>query len=102
MSAPTETEVKLARALLAWKRLADRGFGPPEKWEAYEWHGFKLDMAGHEEWFDDLFEAEAVKKACMAADGLPEAVLTALRKPDEDIPFGEEEIDLRGCQVFDP
>ena len=81
-ASPTETEVKLARALLAWMRLGDRGFGPPKDWECYEWRGWKLQMQGCEEYFADEFEAQACKTACVAADGLAEEVLARLRRSE--------------------
>ena len=84
MTAPSETEVKLARALLAWQRLGDRGFGPPDEWDCYDWRGWKLEMNGREEYFADEFEARAVKAACVAAHGLAEEIIrshNAIRCP---------------------
>jgi len=65
----------LARALLAWIRLGDRGFGDPADWDCYEYRGWKLDMGGCEEFFATEFEAQAVKTACMNAHGLAEIVI---------------------------
>ena len=65
----------LARALLAWIRLGDRGFGEPADWDCYAYRGWKLDMGGCEEFFDTEFEAQAVKTACMNAHGLADIVI---------------------------
>lgn len=70
--------VKLARGVLAWRYLADyslNSYGDPSAWDCYDWHGWKLDMNGSEQYFADEFTALACKAACVGVHGLAEEIV---------------------------